>query len=117
LTGKHEGDEGHEEGRTGVARTMNASWFNERAVSLVASVAAIIKEQGSSWDLDQILFDALRIYSCTFLASPNTTVESALLNMDRPIGTEDLIQVRKAMALIKAHPDEVATILEKFATL
>jgi len=76
-----------------------------------------MKKQGPSLELDQILFDALRIYSCTFPPSWNVTPESALLTMDRPIGDEDLVRVRKAMALIKEHPEEAASISEKFATL
>jgi len=96
--------------------TMNANWFCERAICLVISTTSIMKKQGTNWELDQILFDALRIYSCTHPATLKMTPESALMNMDRPIGGENLIRVRKAMALIKEHPEDAASILEKFAT-
>ena len=95
---------------------MNVAWFNERAVSTLASVVVIMKKQGCSYESDQILFDSLRIYSSTF-ATPSVSVEAMLLNMDRPAREENLEQVKKAMALIKTNPENLVSVLENFATL
>ena len=96
---------------------MKAEWLNERAVVILLSVAEILKEQNSNHELDQILFDSLRIYSTTYVATANTTVEAALLNMERPLREENLDQVKRAMMLIKAQPGDMVSILEKFASL
>jgi len=96
---------------------VDADWLNERAVVITLSVAEILKKHGPDLELDQILFDSLRIYSTSYIATPNTTAEAALLNMDRPLRAENLGQVKKAMALIKAQPHNVVSVLEKFATL
>jgi hypothetical protein len=95
---------------------MNAAWFNERAVVICVSVAELMKRQDSSVELDQILLDALRIYSSTY-AVATLSLEAALMELDRSPGDENIELVKKAMSRIKANPDEVASVLENFATL
>lgn len=96
---------------------MNTAWLNERVVVILICVAQMIQKQGSSQELDQVLFDSLRIYSSTFQEPPGGNLAAMLVSMDRPAKEENLGQVKKAMQLIKAHPENIVSILENFSAL